>query len=144
MFEGGLRVPCIVRWPGEIPPGTVSGEFLTAMDIFPTLVRAAGLEPPEGVVLDGFDVLPVLQGKAPSPRREMFWQRRGDRAARVGRWKWVDSARGSGLFDLQSDLGEEHDLSAEKPEVLRMVKSRFAAWKKAMAEAEPRGPFRDY
>jgi len=74
----------------------------------------------------------------------MFWQRRSDKAARVGEWKWVESARGSGLFDLSKDVGEQHDLSAEKPDMLAMVKSRFAAWKKAMAEAEPRGPFRDY
>ena len=144
MFEGGIRVPCIVRFPGRIPPGTVCGEFLTSLEIFPTLVAAAGLKPPEGVLLDGFDMLPVLAGKAPSPRKEMFWQRRGDRAARVGNWKWVDSSRGTGLFDLTADAGEQHDLSAEKPEVLAMLKARFTAWEKQMEAAEPRGPFRDY
>ncbi|HIQ22865.1 MAG TPA: N-acetylgalactosamine-6-sulfatase [Planctomycetes bacterium] len=144
MFEGGLRVPCILRWPGKIPAGTVCDEFLTALEIFPTLVQAAGLEPPVGVALDGFDMLPVLQGRQESPRREMFWQRRGDRAARVGRWKWVDSRAGSGLFDLATDIGEQHDLSDQRPEILEMVRGRFAAWKRAMEEAEPRGPFRDY
>ncbi len=144
MFEGGLRVPCIVRYPGKVPAGHTCDELLTALEVFPTIVRAAGLKPPEGVVLDGFDMLPVLQGKTPSPRRAMFWRRRGDRAARVGDWKWVDSAAGRGLFDLSEDLGEEHDLSEEKPEVLKMVRARFAAWEKAMQEAEPRGPFRDY
>ncbi len=74
----------------------------------------------------------------------MFWERRSDHAARVGRWKWVESARGSGLFDLSTDLGEQQDLSAEQPDMLAMLKSRFAAWKKDMAAAEPRGPFRDY
>jgi len=88
--------------------------------------------------------LAVLQGKQPSPRTEMFWERRADHAARVGCWKWVESARGNGLFNLSSDLGEQQDLSAEKPDVLAMLKSRFAAWKKDMADAEPRGPFRDY
>jgi arylsulfatase A len=144
MFEGGVRVPCIVRWPGKIPAGTVSNEFLTSMEIFPMVVHAAGLELPEGIVYDGFDMLSVLQGKAKSQRREMFWERRNDRGARVGNWKWVESSRGNGLFDLSTDLSEEHDLSKEKPETLAMVKSRFAAWKKAMDEAEPRRPFRDY
>lgn len=144
MFEGGIRVPCLVRWPGRVPAGSVCDEFLTALEIFPTLVNAAGLPLPEGVVLDGFDMADVLAGKAASPRREMFWQRREDRAARVDRWKWVDSQQGSGLFDLSSDVGEKHDLSAEQPDVLAMIKARFAAWRQAMDAADPRGPFRDY
>jgi arylsulfatase A len=144
MFEGGLRVPCIVRWPGFIQPGSVCDEFLNSMDIFPMLCDAAGIRTPNGVKLDGFDMTPVLAGKQKSHRKEMFWQRRGDKAARVGNYKWVESSRVSGLFDLSSDIGEQHDLSEEKPEVLSMVKSRFAAWKKSMAEAEPRGPFRNF
>jgi arylsulfatase A-like enzyme len=144
MFEGGLRVPCVVRFPGRIPPGTVCTQFLTSLEVFPTVLRLAGLEPPPGVVLDGFDMMPVLEGKAKSPRREMFWQRRADRAARVDNWKWVESQRGRGLFDLGQDIGEQHNLWSEKPEVLAMMKDRFAAWKKQMDEAEPRGPFRDY
>lgn len=144
MFEGGIRVPCLVRWPGVTRPGSVSDEFLTAMEIFPTVARAAGAELPAGVVLDGFDMRAVLAGQAPSPRKEMFWQRRGDRAARVGQWKWVDSKAGKGLFDLSQDIGEQHDLSAEKPEVLARLQARFDNWKKEMAAAEPRGPFRDY
>jgi len=65
-------------------------------------------------------------------------------AARVGKWKWVDSNDGSGLFDLTQDIGEKNDLSATRPEVLQMVKQRFARWRKEMANAEPRGPFKDY
>ncbi|MFZ5831089.1 MAG: sulfatase-like hydrolase/transferase [Planctomycetota bacterium] len=144
MFEGGLRVPCIVRWPKEIPAGKTSDEFLTSLEVFPTVLHAAGIKPPEGVVLDGFDMLPVLQGRDKSPRREMFWKRQGDRAARVGHWKWVDSSRGSGPFDLSNDIEEKHDLSAERPEILEMVKQRFAAWMMEMERSEPRGPFRDY
>ena len=144
MFEGGLRVPCLVAWPGVVPPGTVCDGFLTAMDILPTLCAAAGVGPPHGVVLDGFDVTGVLAGKRESPRKEMFWKRRGDVAARVGNWKWVESAGGSGLFDLSSDLGEQNDLAAARPDVLRRLKTRFAAWQKQMADAEPRRPFRDF
>ncbi len=144
VFEGGVRVPCIVRWPGKAPAGKVSNELLTSLEIFPMLMNAAGAKLPPGVVLDGFDMLPVLQGKQPSPRKEMFWERRTDHAARVGNWKWVESARGNGLFDLAHDLSEEHDLSAQRPDVLKMVQDRFKAWKQAMAEAEPRRPFRDF
>ena len=105
--------------------------------------RAGGKLPP-GLILDGFDMLPVLEGKAKSQRTEMFWERRLDKAARVGNYKWIESEAGSGLFDLAADLGETHDLSQEKPDVLAAMKVKFAAWRKAMDEAEPRGPFRDY
>jgi len=144
MFEGGLRVPCIMRWPGVVPAGSVCDEFLSSMDIFPMLCIAAKARPPKDVVLDGFNITPILAGKQKSPRQEMFWQRRGDKAARVGNYKWVESSSGSGLFDLSSDIGEQRDLSNEKPDILSMVKSRFAAWQNRMAEAEPRGPFRNF
>lgn len=144
MFEGGIRVPCIVRWPGKIPSGVTSDEFLTSLEIFPMLCAVAGAKLPVGVPLDGFDMLPVLQGKMKSPRKEMFWQRRLDKGARVDHWKWVESARGNGLFDLRVDLSEKNDLSKERPEILAKLKSRFQNWKKEMAEAEPRGPFRDF
>ncbi len=144
MFEGGVRVPAIVQWPGKVPAGTESDAFLTALEVFPTLLNAVGAEPPEGVTLDGFDMLPVLQGEHESKREAMFWERRGDKAARIGHWKWVDSDRGGGLFDLSKDIGESNDLSEEHPEMLTKLKTRFQSWKQEMEESEPRGPFRDY
>jgi arylsulfatase A-like enzyme/glycerophosphoryl diester phosphodiesterase len=144
MWEGGLRVPFIAAWPGHLPAGKVTDEFLTSLEIFPTLLAVAGANSPPNVTLDGFNLLPVLRGEKPSSRSEMFWQRRADKAARVGNFKWVDSAAGSGLYDLSSDLGEQHDLSAEMPDVLARVRARFLAWRAEMDAAEPRGPFRDY
>lgn len=144
MFEGGVRVPFIAKLPGVIPAGTVSTEFLTALELFPTLAKVAGAKLPDGVVYDGFDMLAVLAGEAESKRKEMFWQRRGDKAARVGRYKWIDSQKGGGLFDLSQDIGERNDLSEEEPERLAELKSRFANWQAEMEAAEPRGPFRNY
>lgn len=144
MWEGGLRVPFLMKWPGKVPAGKVTDEFLTSLEILPTLLAATGTPAPDGLKLDGFDLLPVLRGETPSPRKEMFWQRRSDVAARVGPYKWVQSAKGQGLFNLSTDPGEEHDLSTEKPEVLERVKARFAAWQAEMEASEPRGPFRDY
>ncbi len=143
MWEGGLRVPFVARWPGKLPAGRVSDDFLTALELLPTFAAAAGAKLPD-VKLDGFDALPVLAGEKPSPREEMFWQRRGDVAARVGKWKWVSAGKGGGLFDLTKDLGEKTDLSREHPDNLALVKSRYEQWRKAMDDAEPRGPFRDY
>ena len=144
MFEGGLRVPLIARWPGRIPKAATCRDFAATTELFPTLLAAAGAAPPRGVTLDGFNLLPALQGRAASQRKEFFWQRQSDKAARVGQWKWVESRRGSGLFDLSADIGEQKDLSAAQPGVLKMMKERWAAWRKEMDQSEPRGPFRDY
>ncbi len=144
MWEGGLRVPFIMRWPGKLPAGRVTDAFLTSLELVPTLLTAAGAKAPDGVKLDGFDMLPVLRGEVKSPRTEMFWQRRGDKAARFKNWKWQESEKGRGLYDLSRDLGEEHDLSAEKPEIAQMMRERFAQWRAEMDAAEPRGPFRDF
>ena len=145
-WEGGIRVPCLIRWPaGGVPGGQVNKRFLTSLELFPSLAAAAGAALPEQVVLDGFDWWPVIKDQAESPRREMFWKRKDLVAARVGKWKWVDmGASGGGLFDLESDPGEQHDLSASRPEVLAMVQERYRRWLDEMEAAEPRGPFRDY
>ena len=89
-------------------------------------------------------MMPVLSGSAASPRTAMFWQRKDDRAARVGHWKWVASQQGGGLFDLSGDIGEQHDLSQERPDKLKEMQAHFDRWRRAMDAAEPRGPFRDY
>ncbi len=144
MFEGGVRVPFLIKWPGQIEPGTVSGEFLSALDVYPMLVRAAGADLPEGVTFDGFDMLPVLQGKERSTRESMFWERQGEYGARVGKWKLVESSRGGGLFDLSEDIGERIDLSAKLPSVRKRVERSYKEWVRQMDEAEPRGPFKNY
>lgn len=144
LFEGGIRVPMIARWPGRIPAGAANRDFATTLEFFPTFLAVAGHKPPPSLKLDGFNLLPTLEGKRPSERKECFWQRMGDKAARVGPWKWVSSRQGGGLFNLDQDIGERHDLSAEKPEVLAMMKARWEAWRREMDASEPRGPFRNY
>ena len=96
--------------------------------------------------LDGYDGWPAVRGEQPSPRTEMFWKRKDLIGARVGKWKWVDmGGAGGGLFDLSKDIGEENDLSKDKPDVLKMVKDKFDAWyEETMIRAEPRGPFKDF
>jgi arylsulfatase A len=145
-WEGGVRVPCLIRWTnGNIPAGKVSDEFLTSLELFPSFAAATGADAPKDVILDGFDWWPVLRGEKKSPRKEMFWQRKDYIGARVGKWKWVDmGGKDGGLFDLEEDIGEKNDLSKAEPEILQMVKDRYANWLKEMAAAEPRGPFRDY
>lgn len=146
MWEGGIRVPLVARWPGRLPAGVVNDEFVSSLEFLPTFSSVANAALPPGVVLDGYNALPVWEGKAKSQRREFFWHRPFDNssAARVGQWKWVRSRGGGGLFDLDADLGEKQDLSAAKPDVLQMVEGRYAAWWREMQAAEARAPFRDY
>lgn len=144
MFEGGNRVPCIIRYPKKIKAGKSTDAFVTSLEIIPTLLSETGIAPPSKVILDGYNIMPTLSKGLPSPRKEMYWQRRNDKAARVGNWKWVESSKGNGLFDLSKDIGEQNDLSKTYPEKLKEMKAHFANWKKKMAAAAPRGPFRDY
>lgn len=144
MWEGGVRVCSVIRWPKRVPAGKVNEEFLTSMEVFPTFARLAGAEIPAGLVLDGFDMLPVLQGKENSSREEMFWQRKDLKAARYKNWKWIDTPTYGGLFDLSADIGEREDQSKARPEIAKMMRGRFNAWKVEMSKTEARGPFRDY
>jgi arylsulfatase A-like enzyme len=144
LWEGGLRVPFVVRWPGKIPSGRVSDEFATTLELMPTLAAAAGVPTPAGVTLDGYNLLPTLAGHSTSPRKEMFWEFRGEKAARVGNYKWIESERASGLYDLTSDIGEQNDLSKKMPQLAAEISEKWTAWRKDMDKTEPRGPFRDY
>jgi len=110
----------------------------------PTLTAVAGGTPTKDTTLDGYNMLPTLIGTAPSPRSEMFWEFRGQKAARIGNYKWLEARQGRGLYDLSSDLGEKQDLSAKLPDKAVEISARWTAWRKSMDETEPRGPFRDY
>lgn len=128
MYEGGLRVPCAVRWPGKIAPGSRSDRLAVTMDLFPTALEAAGLAPGEGI--DGVSLLPVLTGpSAPAPSREIYFVRREGGAAyggktiealRRGEWKLVqDSPFGaSELYHLGRDPGETKNLRDGEARVL--------------------------
>jgi arylsulfatase A-like enzyme len=144
VFEGGIRVCCTIRYPKRIPAGTVNREFLTSLELFPTLLNLAGVAPPKGVVLDGFDMMPMLADNRPSPRREMYWKRRAKEAARVENWKWVRNESGTFLFDLSKDISEKNNLIDNMPEKAAEMQQHFENWLKRMDEAEPRGPFKDF
>jgi len=150
MYEGGLRTPFIARWPGNIPEGVTSDAFCSTLDFFPTFHEIAGASLPEGVTYDGYNMLPVLTDQAESSRDEQFWELRGKRGARVGKWKWVlgteerwvlpEDETGE-LFDLSVDPYEENNLAQQRPQVLQEMKNRWDQWASAMATSVPRGPF---
>ncbi|MBS1829412.1 MAG: sulfatase-like hydrolase/transferase [Acidobacteria bacterium] len=150
LFEGGIRVPMMMRWPARIPGGRRFDGVVSSMDIAPTFVKAAGGELPVERPFDGVDLLPYLRGeKKDQPHPVLCWQNRAwlgprgaqrpggnkyHRAIRKGRWKLVQLAdrKDWELFDLQSDVGEQHDLAAEYPEIVRDLEAEFERWRAQM------------
>ncbi len=124
LYEGGIRVPMIVRWPGKVPAGVTSDQIWAFWDFLPTTAEIAGTVPPKGI--DGVSVLPALLGKSNIEHSPLYWEfyELGfEQAARVGDWKAVRHAPGKALelYNLKNDLGEEEDVAASNPEVVRKM-----------------------
>ena len=129
-WEGGQRVPCIVRWPGEIPAGATSDALTTAMDLYPTIAGWCGADVPTDRTIDGRDINGVLRGEphARSPHEAFFYYQGPTLdAVRVGRWKlhvaktnWRGESDGAieELYDLEADIGETTDVAADHPAVV--------------------------
>lgn len=144
-FEGGIRVPCIIKWPEKVQKNIVVNNFLSSLEIFPTLLAASGIEKPDSLILDGFNILPLLTGKDTTlERNEMYWEAREKIAARVGNWKMVDNIDEKGFYNLSEDISEKKDLTQQHPDEFEKIIQKFKNWQGEMAKAEPRGPFRDF
>jgi arylsulfatase A-like enzyme len=130
LYEGNIRVPCIVRWPGKIEPGTVCREPLVHMDFFAMALDTAGGHLPADRTIDGRNPTAALTGKAPSPHDALFFQYLGASAVRCGRYKLLQTGKNAPwqLFDLIDDMGETRDLAAEKPDSLAELRRKLASW----------------
>lgn len=127
-WEGGMRVPCIARWPGRIPAGTICSAVTTSMDLFPTLARLAGAAIPSERRIDGRDITPLLfEPNATSPHDAIFYYRGNDlEAVRAGRWKLHLGKAGAAvneLYDLEADVAETVDRYADHPDVVAALTS---------------------
>jgi arylsulfatase A-like enzyme len=132
--EGGMRVPCAVRWPGRVPPGAATGEICTVMDVLPTFALLAGARAPADRAIDGKDIWPILSGRpgAASPHEALYYYFMDQlQAVRAGPWKLylplegkkIDFRGGTQecraqLYDLQADVGEAVNLADRRPEVV--------------------------
>jgi arylsulfatase A-like enzyme len=135
-YEGGIRVPFLVCWPGKLKPGE-SQAVVSALDILPTALTAAGVDPPTERPFDGIDMIPVLRGDAPVPERDLFWSsgsQGGSWAVRSGHWKLVGHKGQVSLFDLSQDVSESNDLSKQRPDKVRELTQKHDAWLAEMAE----------
>lgn len=136
LYEGGIRVPFIARWPGHFPAGKVIDETMISMDIYATVAAAAGAKAPKDI--DGKDYTKVLAGKAKSQHDILFWRHNKTSVVRKGTWKMVHTdGQPAELYDLSTDRNETKDLSADKPDVLKDLLARHKEWlSKALSEGQ--------
>jgi arylsulfatase A-like enzyme len=133
LYEGGIRVPLALRWPGTIPPRTSRNQLAITMDWTATLLAAGGAGTP---VLDGVDLLPFARG-ARSTDRTLFWRQPDPgnaphAAARRAQWKYLRVGPNEQLFDVSVDPGEQADLKARHPVVLRELRDAWNRWNEQM------------
>ncbi|MCS6977780.1 MAG: sulfatase-like hydrolase/transferase [Gemmatales bacterium] len=144
LWEGGIRVPGVVRWPGRIPAGKVSDEIVHMIDVFPTLLAAARGKPDPAWRVDGVNLLPCWMGLAPAPERTLFWEWRSEGynqlAAMRGNLKLVRIGNNRAeLFDVVADPAERRSVHAEHPQVLQQLERELQAWLGTETESAKQG-----
>lgn len=141
LWEGGIRVPLIVRWPGRVPAGATSPQVAITMDLTASILSVAGVPRGHQPALDGIDILPLLAEGASTVERQLFWRitsrRMQQRAVRDGRWKLLIDDGESRLFDLAADPGEQRDLAAAHPDRVRALTAAVVGWEQDVAAARP-------
>jgi arylsulfatase A-like enzyme len=128
LWEGGIRVPAIIRWSGMIPAGRITEQPVITMDWTATILAVTGTQPAASHPLDGEDVMPVCRGTRPVYERALFWRTQTRDAARVGTWKYLKETGNEHLFDLAVDPGEKNDLRTSRADVFERIKSQYIAW----------------
>jgi arylsulfatase A-like enzyme len=134
LFEGGIRVPLIVRWPGHIKASSTSQQVMVSMDFMPTLLGAAGLAPDPAYPSDGANLLATLLGSAPLQPRSLYWRFKGNQQAahRDGDLKYVKVGSKEHLFNVVEDARERAELKEKMPEQFARLKAAYAAWDASM------------
>jgi arylsulfatase len=159
-WEGGVRVPCIVRWPGQIPSGTECNRMAATMDVLPTLAGITGASLPEHKI-DGVNLIPLFQGNSDANPRDHLFYYYGKQlqAVRQGKWKlhfphgyrsyegvepgkgglpgpYAHSKTGLELYDLENDIGEKHDVAEKYPDVVERLTALGERARKEMGDKE--------
>jgi arylsulfatase A-like enzyme len=148
LYEGGVRVPWIVKWPGVTKPGSTSDIPVTLTDIVPTVLEATGLPARPDLHKDGVSIVPVLGGSNEPVHESLFWHfpHYGNHGAGpsssvlAGDWKlihWIESDSVE-LFNLATDLSEKNNLAAQHPEIVQKLHERLETWRKETAANMPR------
>jgi arylsulfatase A-like enzyme len=133
LWEGGIRVPAIIRWPGRIPAGKVSGQVGLTMDLTASILEVAGALVPPEAKLDGINLFPVLEGRTAPVERTVFWRvtgARSQRAVRAGEWKLIFDDGRPMLFNLRTDIGERTNLIGQHPEIATRLRLLLDVWQR--------------
>ncbi|QDV84705.1 sulfatase [Planctomycetes bacterium TBK1r] len=135
-FEGGMREPTVVRWPGKIPAGKPNDELMTTIDLLPTFAKLAGAMIPTDRVIDGKDIWPTLIGEAPTPHEAFFYHGGNQlRAVRSGKWKLhTRNGKPAQLYDLEKDIGEKTNVIDSNPEVVQRLVQHLKTFAKDIAD----------
>jgi arylsulfatase A-like enzyme len=137
LWEGGIREPAFVRWPGVIPANTVTQQVIITMDWTATILAAAQSKPDPAFPLDGINLLPVCTGKKKIIDRTFYWrlsQSTKQKAIRQDNWKYLQTEKGEFLFNLAEDPGEKSDLKSKYSSRFLQLKKKYAKWEKHMLD----------
>lgn len=138
LWEGGIRVPCLMRWPARLPQGKVTSQVGITMDLSATFAAIAGAKPAADRPFDGINLLPVLTGDQKDQTRTLCWRinrvARQQKAVRHGPWKYIQDSNVEMLFNLEDDISERRDVSFQNPAVFADLKDRLAAWEAELAK----------
>ena len=134
LWEGGIRVPAILRWPGRLPAGKTTSQVGITMDLTASILAATNTPVPADARLEGVNLLPTLRGESPLLERTLFWRirtpARQQLAVRSGPWKLLVDGGQLLLFDLPRDIGEKNDLALKRPDLVAGLRRRILDWEK--------------
>jgi arylsulfatase A-like enzyme len=130
VWEGGIRIPFIMHWKGQIPENQVFDQTVISLDVFPTAMAAIGATPDEKVTLDGVNLLPLVKGESKfTPHETLYWRFSPAWAIRDGSFKLLLTRDGKkGLYDLSKDIGEKKNLLKAMPEKAEELQKKYDAW----------------
>jgi arylsulfatase A-like enzyme len=141
LWEGGIRVPCLMRWPGRLPAGKIVSQPAITMDLTATFAALAGAAPSAERPFDGIDLMPILTGQRPETSRTFFWRivrdTRLQKAVRHGAWKYVhDAGYIEFLYNVATDPSESKNQFAQQQEIVADLRRRLADWEREMDAQE--------
>jgi arylsulfatase A-like enzyme len=153
LYEGGIREPMLIKWPGVVKAGSLCDEPVTSTDFYPTMLEMAGLEPMPEQHIDGVSMVPLLKNKGKLKRKAIYWHyphyhgsgNRPSGAVRAGDYKLIEWYEDNSveLYNLKSDIGEKHDLAKVMPNKAAELQGMLATWRKEMKAKMPASGPRD-
>jgi arylsulfatase A-like enzyme len=135
LWEGGIRVPAFIRWPGKINPGSITQQAAITMDWTATILSAAQAKAAINFPLDGIDLIPILTGNKKNIDRTFYWrtfQRNKQKAIRIGEWKYLQDEKGEYLFNLVNDPGEKDNQKEKEKIIFEKLKQQYSGWEKTV------------